>query len=69
MNQLCRRFSLLVFVIGHVYPAKAGRRIVAQGRVIALWLKNGAPTNDTTKVKLGPTAVAYITCEEIESIE
>lgn len=62
-------FALLVFVIGHVYPAHPGRRIVANGRVLALWLKNDAPEHDTTTVKLGPAAVAHITCQELESIE
>lgn len=69
VNQLCRRSGLLVFIIPHVYLALAGRRIAAEGGVLAMWQKNASPTNDANTMKIGPNAVARITCQEIESFD
>lgn len=69
IHQLCRRFGLLVFSLRIAYPSWSTRSFVAEGKVLAPWIQNARPTVETTEIKIGPLAIAHITCEEIESFE
>lgn len=42
---------------------------MAEGRVLAPWLRNASSKNNLMAVSIGTSAKAFITCEEIESFE